>query len=142
MAIKSKGFLEKSLECPALKGEFEKIREYTEKNRFLPSPCSECCTIILYSAKDERNILNFNKFLHEEFGIKNCVNYEMIYLRCREENREEWIKEFEEKLRRYEIEGRIEWRRCCKRLQREFPYLFENAKTFSRLYQVRLDQFF
>lgn len=142
MAKKMLGLHEKSLECPdpSKTDTLTRIRVYVERNKTFPPPCNECYTLVLYSSKE--HIPSFNQLIRDKFRIKKDVEYEGIWLRCRERSKERMMKLLQEYLKEYKIEGRLRWRRCCKTLEREFPYLFKNSKTFLKVYQARLNNFF
>lgn len=128
---KIKAFKHKDLDCLSRTNTLEEITNHIEKTSKIPSPCNECYTVVVYPAKDDKNLKNLNQLLSNEFNLlKENSDYEGAYFRSKGEGyTEELIQELGQKLDQYNVEGVTEWRRCCKRIEEEFPYLFLDSKT-------------
>ncbi len=128
------GLVERGLECPSYPG----ARNYIKENKQLSSPCNECFTITIWSAKE--NVERFVNFFRSKFGaVPRNREFKQIYLRLRgEKKKEDFIREYEEKLKNQGIESTIRWGRCCGKIKREFPSLFRGAKKLSEGMQLEL----
>jgi len=135
------GLQERALECPDYRRRetLEKIRVYLEKNKKLPAPCNDCYTIIVYVAKSEENLERFKEMISRNFKpIEKNKKGQWGYFRIRNgEKKEEFIQDLKKKLNEYGVKGKIEWRRCCKRLEKEFPGLIR-GKEFGQGWQPKL----
>ncbi|MDI6806736.1 MAG: hypothetical protein QMD14_02885 [Candidatus Aenigmarchaeota archaeon] len=140
------GLREESLGCPDYRKRetLERIRDYVKINHRLPPPCDECYSVIIYPAKKEENIDKFSRMLWDTFdAVDRDKKYERIYFRGRGmEDKDNFISYLKKKLEEYEADGRVEWRRCCKKLGKEFPHLFKDAKTFAESPQLRMEDLF
>jgi hypothetical protein len=135
------GLAESSLGCPDYQRRetLGKIRIYLERNKKLPAPCNECYTIIVYVGKEEINLERFKTMISQNYQpIPRERKGQWGYFRIRDgERKEEFIRELKRKLAEYEVEGKVEWRLCCKRLEKEFPGLI-NGKRFGEGWQQKL----
>ena len=137
------GLSDKSLGCPGYRRRetLEKIEKSLQKNKKLPSPCNECYTVIIWVAEKEENIAQFVEMLRDNYyqQINKNRKYQRVYIRIKDgERREEFIQELKGKLDEYGIEGKVDWRRCCKWIEEKLPYLFKNPKEFSEGIQIKM----
>lgn len=114
---------------------------YVETYKKLPDVCDGCYTVNIYTARGETNIDRFSKMLYETFEqAEENIKYDRLSLRVKgEESKESWISELQEKMAKYDVDGRVEWRIGCKDLEKMFPKLFKGAKTISDGWQLEMD---
>jgi len=127
------GLVERGLECPS----YLEAKKYIEENKRLPSDCNKCITITIWSAKED--VERFMSFFRAEFeAVPKDRDFKQIYLRLRnEEKKEDFIREYREKLKNRGLEATIRWGRCCGKIRKEFPSLFIGAKKLSEGMQLK-----
>jgi len=137
------GLAERNLRCPEYQRRktLKEIEKYLQRNKRLPPPCNKCYTIEAKPTKRERNIEKFIEMLRENYlGMINKERkYQRVYFRVKDEkSKEDFIRELERRMRDQGIAAKVDWRRCCRRLEKAFPYLFETSKKLSEGIQLKM----
>lgn len=124
-------FGEKDFECPGL-GEEE--LEFYVKNDRLPLGCDECYKALIfwegsYSKENVMNFLNLIRSLETDHVGKFNKSVVVFYFRSKTET-QDFLNNLEKKLQQFNVKGKTQWRRACKKYQTLKPELWRNAKEF------------
>lgn len=124
-------FGEKEFECPDLSD--EAVAYYTA-NRKLPPVCDTCYKALVfwegsYSEENVVNLLNMINSFGFELRGKFDENVVVFYFHDKAEMLE-FLHTLREKMRTFNVKGKIQWRRACKEYQNLLPNLWKNAKEF------------
>jgi hypothetical protein len=124
-------FGEKEINCPGIS---KKYIQYYRHNHTLPSPCDMCYKALVFWAKENfpLNVKNFALLLDSlEISYRGKLNKEVaVFYFADKDSMLKFVQCLEKKLKDYNINGGIQWRRACKRYQDEIPALWVDAKTF------------
>lgn len=123
-------FGKKEFECPGITYD----KEYYINNKQLPEPCCRCYKALVFwdgnCTTDNTN--NFFKMI-ESFDInyRGKVNNNVVVFYLSDKNEMmEFIEYLKNKIKEFDVKGRINWRRACKLYQDMSPELWKNAKEF------------
>jgi hypothetical protein len=124
-------FGNKEFKCPGFRKE---NREFYLKNNKLPSPCDKCFKALIfwkeeYSKENLKNFFNMIGSFETNYLGKLNKDVVVFYFRNRIKMLE-FLKFLENKMKEYNVLGKIEWRRACKEYQKLKPELWRNAKEF------------
>jgi hypothetical protein len=124
-------FGNKEFECPGFRK--ESIKFYLKNNK-LPSPCDKCFKALIfwkeeYSKENLKNFFNMIGSFETNYLGKLNKDVVVFYFRNRIKMLE-FLKFLENKMKEYNVLGKIEWRRACKEYQKLKPELWRNAKEF------------
>ena len=123
-------FGKKKFECIGLHKE---SLDFYKKNNQLPHPCDECYKgLIFWHDVTNEDISNFFKMLASfEVNYRGKLNRGVVVFYFRDKGKMlEFLDFLQEKMKEFNVKGRIQWRRACKQYQELKPELWKNAKEF------------
>ena len=123
-------FGKKEFECTELNN--ESIAYYLN-NKQLPKPCDECYKgLIFWHDVTNENLSNFFKMLDSfEVNYHGKLNEGVVVFYFRDKDKMlKFLDYLQEKMREFNVKGKIQWRRACKEYQELKPELWKNAKEF------------
>lgn len=124
-------FGEREFECPGL-GE-EVLRFYMNNNQ-LPSPCDKCYKTLIFweGSYSKENVTNFFDMINfSGVDYRGKLNEEVVVFYFRDKKQMlEFLGYLENKMQEYNVKGKTQWRRACKKFQKLKPELWKNAKEF------------
>jgi hypothetical protein len=111
-------FGKKEFECAGLS---EETMEFYMKNDELPNPCNDCYkALIFWDGKySNENTMNFFKMLDSfEVDYRGKLNSGVVVFYFREKDTMlGFLKYLNDKLTEFNVKGRVQWRRACKKFQ-------------------------
>ena len=124
-------FGNKKFECPGLG---EECIEFYLKNSRLPPPCDGCFKVLIFWKEENsrENLKNFFSMIDSlETNYAGKLNEDVVVFYFRDKVKMlEFLKCLGSKMKKFNVVGRIEWRRACKAYQELKPELWKNAKEF------------
>ena len=124
-------FGKKEFECPSLE---EKKLEFYRRNNKLPSPCDRCYKALIFweGSYSKENVINFFNMINSfEVNYRGKLNEGVVVFYFRDKTKMlEFLKFLEKKIQEFNVKGKTQWRRACKKYQELKPELWKNAKEF------------
>lgn len=124
-------FGKEEFECPGLR---ERELEFYMKNNKLPPPCDKCYKALIFweDSYSKENLTNFFNMIYSfEVNYRGKLNEGVVVFYFRDKTKIlEFIKFLENKMKEFDVKGKIQWRRACKEYQNLKPRLWKNAKEF------------
>ena len=124
-------FGKKDFECSGL--DKASIDSYLKEEK-LPKPCNECYKALIFLENNfsEENISNLFKMLHSigpDRRGKLDRGVVVFYFKEKSEMLS-FLDLMKHQMPKFNIAGRLQWRRACKEYQNLKPSLWKNAKVF------------
>lgn len=123
-------FGKKDFECPGIMYDME----YYINNKQLPEPCCRCYKALVFWEGNctTDNTKNFFKMIDSfDINYRGKVNNRVVVFYFRDKNRMmDFIEYMKNKIKEFDVKGKIQWRRACKDYQDKLPKLWKNAKEF------------
>lgn len=121
----------KEFECPGLGNE---LLDFYTKNNKLPSPCDKCYKALIFweGNYSQENLVNFFNMIDSfEVNYRGKLNEQVVVFYFRNKIRMlEFFNFLDNKMQEFNVVGKLQWRRACKKYQDLKPELWRNAKEF------------
>jgi len=125
-------FGKKEFECSGLTQDY--INYYLERE-MLPHPCNQCYKALIFweGNYSETNLMNFLKMINSfPMNYMGKLNKRVVVFYFRDKNEmTKFMDYLSNKMNEFDIKGKTQWRRACKKYQDLKPQLWKNAKEFA-----------
>ena len=124
-------FGKREFECPGLK---KKEMEFYMKNNKLPPSCDNCYKALIFweGSYSEENVTNFFNMINSfEANYRGKLNKGVVVFYFRDKVKMlDFLEFLGNKMQKFDVKGKTQWRRACREYQDLKPKLWKNAKEF------------